>query len=82
VPPPAIEDWWPADWPSFVSGQQARCVREQRDLGLPPVWTDRIPAFLAAVALPSGPPVLLHTEVMREHLLVSEGPAGAWRLSG
>jgi hygromycin-B 7''-O-kinase len=82
MPPPAIKDWWPADWPSFVSGQRARCVREQRDLGLPPVWTDQIPAFLAAVALPSGPPVLLHTEVMREHLLVSEGPAGAWRLSG
>jgi hygromycin-B 7''-O-kinase len=26
--------------------------------------------------------VLLHTEVMREHLLVSEGPGGAWRLTG
>jgi hygromycin-B 7''-O-kinase len=26
--------------------------------------------------------VLLCTEVMREHLLVSEDPAGAWRLSG
>ncbi len=42
---------------------------------------DRLAAQLGqtiAVALPSGPPVLLHTEVMREHLLVSEGPAGAW----
>jgi hygromycin-B 7''-O-kinase len=26
--------------------------------------------------------VLLHTEVMREHLLTAEGPGGAWRLSG
>jgi hygromycin-B 7''-O-kinase len=34
------------------------------------------------VALPSGTPVLLHTEVMREHLLATEGPGGAWRLSG
>ena len=82
MPPPVIKDWWPADWPSFVSQQRARCVREQRELGLLPVWADQIPEFLAAVALPAGPPVLLHTEVMREHLLVSEGPAGAWRLSG
>lgn len=82
VPPPVIADWWPADWPSFVSGQRARCVREQLDLGLPPVWAEQIPEFLAAVALPCGPPVLLHTEVMREHLLVDQDSAGAWRLSG
>jgi hygromycin-B 7''-O-kinase len=34
------------------------------------------------VALPCGLLVLLRTEVMREHLLVGPGPAGAWRLSG
>ncbi len=82
VPPPVIRDWWPADWPSFVSRQRARCVREQRELGLPAVWADQIPEFLAAVALPCGPPVLLHTEVMREHLLIDQDPAGSWRLSG
>jgi hygromycin-B 7''-O-kinase len=82
MPPPVIADWWPADWPSFVSGQQARCVREQRELGLPAAWADQIPEFLAAVSLPPGPPVLLHTEIMREHLLVDHSPAGAWRLSG
>jgi hypothetical protein len=26
--------------------------------------------------------VLLHTEVMRQHVLTAEGPEGAWRLSG
>ena len=82
MPLPVIKDWWPADWPSFVSQQQARRVREQRELGLPAVWADQIPEFLAAVTLPAGLPVLLHTEVMREHLLVDQGPAGAWRLSG
>jgi hygromycin-B 7''-O-kinase len=82
MPLPVIKDWWPADWPSFVSRQRAQCIREQRELGLPAVWADQIPEFLAAVALPAGPPVLLHTEVMREHLLVSEGPGGAWRLTG
>jgi len=82
LPPPAIRDWWPADWPGFVAQQHARCVGEQRDLGLPAAWADQIPGFLDAVALPPGTPVLLHTEVMREHLLVTEGPDGAWRLSG
>jgi hygromycin-B 7''-O-kinase len=28
------------------------------------------------------PPVLLDTEVMRQHLLTAEGPGQAWRLSG
>ena len=39
-------------------------------------------AFLDSVPLPSSPPVLLHTEVMREHLLVSGDPSGGWSLSG
>ena len=82
VPPPRIDNWWPTDWPAFVARQRAQCVSEQRALGLPTTWADQIPGFLDAVALPSGPPVLLHTEVMRQHLLATEGPGGAWRLSG
>ena len=82
LPPPTIRDWWPADWPGFVAEQRAKCVGEQRDLGLPAAWTDQIPGFLDAVALRSGTPVLLHTEVMREHLLVTEGLGEAWELSG
>ena len=82
LPPPAIRDWWPADWLVFVAQQRAQCVSEQRALGLPTAWADQIPGFLDTIALPSGVPVLLHTEVMREHLLVAEGPGGAWRLSG
>ncbi len=80
--PPAIADWWPADWPGFVAQQRARCAGEQRDLGLPAAWADQIPGFLDAVELPHGTSVLLHTEVMREHLLVTEDSGGAWRLSG
>ncbi len=82
MPPPMIRNWWPADWPTFVAAQRARCASEQRALGLPALWADQVPGFLAAVALPSAPPVLLHTEVMRQHLLVDQGPEGAWRLSG
>ena len=82
MPPPTITDWWPADWPAFVARQRARCVSEQRDLGLPALWADQIPGYLDAIALPSGPPVLLHTEIMREHLLVAENRERTWRLCG
>jgi hygromycin-B 7''-O-kinase len=82
IPPPAIPGWRPADWPAFVAERRAQCVSEQRSLGLPALWAEQIPGFLDEVALQSGPPVLLHTEVMRQHLLVTEGPDGAWRLSG
>jgi hygromycin-B 7''-O-kinase len=82
LPPPAIADWWPADWSGFVAHQRAKCVSEQRALGLPALWADQITAFLDAVALPSRPSVLLHTEIMRQHLLVGEGTEGAWQLTG
>ncbi len=82
VPPPVIAGWWPDDWPAFVARQRAAVVSEQLGLGLPRAWADQIPGFLDEVALQMGPPVLLHTEVMREHLLVTEGHGGAWRLSG
>jgi hygromycin-B 7''-O-kinase len=82
VPPPRIDHWWPTDWPDFVARQRAQCVSEQRACGLPAVWADQIPGFLDAVALPSRAPVLLHTEAMRQHLLVTESPGGVWRLAG
>jgi hygromycin-B 7''-O-kinase len=82
MPPPDIKDWWPAGWSAFVAWQRAQCVSQQRALGLSAQWADQIPGFLESVTLPSSPPVLLHTEVMRQHLLVSEDPGGAWRLSG
>ena len=78
---PRIPNWWPEDWPVFVAGQRARCVREQRKLGLARTWLEQYPAFLDRVPLRVGPPVLLHTEIMRQHLLVTEAPGG-WHFSG
>lgn len=71
----------PGDWPAFVAAQRAACVPYQLGLGLAPEWLDQIPEFLARVTLPSPPPVLLHTEVMRQHLFVGQD-AGRWRLTG
>ena len=82
LPVPGIAGWEPADWPAFVAGQRASCAGQQRAWGLPGTWADQIPGFLDAVALRPGVPVLLHTEIMRQHLLAAQGQDGAWRLTG
>ena len=81
VPPPAVADWWPPDWAAFVAGQRANCADRQRARGLSEPWAAQIPAALQ-VDLPDEPPVLLHTEIMRQHLLVCPDPAGGWRFTG
>lgn len=70
---PEIDEWWPADWPEFVEGQLSGCAGRQRALGLDPGWVAQIPGFLAEVPLGDAAPVLLHTEIMDEHLLFADG---------
>ena len=72
----------PADWDRFISGQRAGCAARQRALGLGEPWLAQIPDFLDSVRLLPSPPALLHTEVMREHLLAVAGPGAQWSLSG
>jgi len=80
VRPPPIPGWFPdMPWPQFAARQRAACEQSQRDLGLAARWADQIPAFLDRVTLPDEQPVLLHTEVMRQHLLAEPDP---WRLTG
>lgn len=71
------------DWGAFLAEQRRTAVERQRARGLDAAWLEQIPEFLdrAGPHEPAGEPVLLHTEVMREHLLVEE-VAGGWRLSG
>lgn len=72
----------PGDWRPFIEGQRATCLERQRARGLDPLWCDQIPGFLEGVSLEAaGHDALLHTEVMREHLLVREGPGG-WAITG
>ncbi|MFJ2769944.1 aminoglycoside phosphotransferase family protein [Streptomyces sp. NPDC087300] len=77
----------PGDWGAFLDRQRAAAVERQRGRGLAQEWLDQIPGFLNSVTLPCAtgdgtPPrsALLHTEFMRQHLLVD--PAAAWRLTG
>jgi hygromycin-B 7''-O-kinase len=70
------------EWPRFVREQEDRCVERQRKLGAAEPWLDQIPRFLETAALPlDAAPALLHTEIMRAHLLAERG-AARWSLSG
>jgi hygromycin-B 7''-O-kinase len=70
----------PADWAGFLAGQRATATERQRQVSLPDPWLSQIEGFLESVPLtPGRERVLLHTEVIREHLLVN--PA-TWTLSG
>lgn len=70
------------DWDRFVREQRASAADRQRARRLDESWIERIPGFLAGVTLDRAPAAsLLHTEVMREHLLVS-GESGEWVLTG
>ncbi|MCP2168691.1 phosphotransferase family protein [Goodfellowiella coeruleoviolacea] len=82
LPAPDIPDWWPADWAGFVATQRQECAARQRALGLAEPWLAQLSAFLDRVRLGDGPPVLLHTEIMRQHLLVDRDATGAWRYTG
>ncbi|WP_307849766.1 phosphotransferase [Qaidamihabitans albus] len=72
------------DWTEFVAAQRARAADRQRAHGLDENWAGQIPSFLDGfgdVELACQRPVLLHTEFMREHLLVTRTASG-WELSG
>ncbi|MEV6489928.1 aminoglycoside phosphotransferase family protein, partial [Actinoplanes sp. NPDC051633] len=69
IPPPAIDDWWPEDWAEFAEEQRDGCVMRHQALGLDDEWVARIEPFLDSVDLGDDSPVLLHTEIMRVHLL-------------
>jgi hygromycin-B 7''-O-kinase len=70
----------PADWAGFLGGQRATATERQREVNLPDLWLSQIDGFLESVPLsPGRERVLLHTEVIREHLMVDPG---TWTLSG
>ena len=82
VPPPPVAGVGPEDWPAFVAARRVGFAERHQKVGLPSAWADQLAGFLAEVALGSDPPVLLHTEVRRQHLLVVQAHGAGWRLSG
>ena len=70
----------PTDWAGFLTGQRATALERQRQVKLPDPWLSQIEGFLeSAPLIPGQERVLLHTEVIREHLMVNPG---TWTLSG
>ncbi len=70
------------DWPRFMDAQRASCRDRQLAGGLGAPWVDAVGDFLARwTPSDEGARVLLHTEVMREHLLV-ERRKDALHISG
>jgi hygromycin-B 7''-O-kinase len=58
-------------WDAFVPAQRASAAQRQTQRRLAPQWVEQIDAFLARWMPPPAPKhVLLHTELMREHLMV------------
>lgn len=70
------------DWPRFMDTQRDSCRDRQRAKGLGASWSDSIDDYLARwIPRDHGAGVLLHTEVMREHLLVERRRDG-WHVCG
>lgn len=62
------------DWDGFISAQRASAAQRQRARRLAPEWVEQVEPFLERWMPPPAPKqVLLHTELMREHLLVDGG---------
>lgn len=73
----------PPDWDAFVGAQRRSAVQRQRERRLAPHWLALIEPFLEAwMPPPPARRALLHTEVMREHLMVEARPAGGLSVSG
>jgi hygromycin-B 7''-O-kinase len=64
----------PPHWNDFIAEQHASATERQSQRGLDPYWLERIPDFLQRWMPPRAEQhVLLHTEIMREHLMVDGG---------
>ncbi|MBK1786906.1 phosphotransferase family protein [Prauserella cavernicola] len=81
VTDPRIGVLEPRDWGEFVRDRAEVTVAQQRGSGLDERWLEQIPAFLDSVDLGSPPSVLLHTEFLREHVVVRP-ERGRWTVSG
>ena len=77
----ALDDFTPR-WEEFLPAQRASTVERQRERRLDAYWLERLPEFLDRWMPPVGARrALLHTELMREHLMVANDGSG-WQLSG
>ncbi|HEY3712579.1 MAG TPA: aminoglycoside 3'-phosphotransferase/choline kinase family protein [Amycolatopsis sp.] len=70
---PALAVLGPKNWNAFLTGQRDQVLDRHRATKLDEQWLAQIPAFLDAVDLGEPATVPLHTEFMRDHLMVTPG---------
>jgi hygromycin-B 7''-O-kinase len=64
-------------WPQFIRDQAARCAVLHQSRGLSAAWVEQIPSFLRRAGIaPVERLSLLHTEIMRTHVLVRQDASG------
>ena len=68
------------DSSAFIKKQINSAKKRQAECKLPHIWLEQIDEFLAPLKLPEDG-AFLHTELMRDHLLVTETD-GKWQFSG
>ncbi|MGH8917680.1 MAG: phosphotransferase, partial [Acidimicrobiales bacterium] len=78
---PALAVLGPKDWSTFLTGQRDQALAHHRATKLDEHWVAQIPEFLEAVDLGEPATVPLHTEFMRDHLMVTREGDG-WRPTG
>lgn len=78
---PALSVLAPQDWTAFLAGQRAKLVDHHRETALAEHWLAQLPEFVDSVDLGTPETVPVHTEVMRDHLMVTR-EGDNWRLSG
>jgi hygromycin-B 7''-O-kinase len=72
----------PQRWDDFIAEQRTSAAARQFQRGLDGYWLERVPEFLQRwMPPPTTRHVLLHTEIMREHLM-QDGDGAASRLTG
>ncbi len=69
------------DTEAFITEQKKSAHERQRVHKLPSPWLEQINGFLDSVDLIDVKSALLHTEIMRDHVLVSQ-QGNKWELSG
>ncbi|MEQ9504285.1 MAG: aminoglycoside 3'-phosphotransferase/choline kinase family protein [Deltaproteobacteria bacterium] len=70
-----------SDWSAFLAEYRPNVREKHLDKGLAERWADQLDAFVDRWYVEDDRRALLHTEVMRQHVM-AQRDANGWRLSG
>lgn len=70
-----------ADWEGFAARWRGNMKERHAKKGLEGPWLEMLEPFLRRWAVEDDRRAILHTEIMRQHVLAAPGPEG-WRITG